>query len=947
MKKIFTVLLSLFIMSITLWAQDVDRSFVFVDENGAEVVDGATIVRNLVQDFDEVTECINAGLSIQKTSAAASSDYIRLNYTIEQIDNGSYQLCYPTSCNMQAEVGTYETGIGQPMGEIQDIQGEWFPTANGTCVVTMTIEIFTKQGFFPPSYVHKAYGPSVTVQFVKSSSASDDSFPYVKLADGVYLDGTTLYICNGVTSLGGLQINPSEIYCYAAIPPSCLANTFTGYDATLHVPAASMVSYFTALYWYNFNNILSDAIEPLSVTMNTTDAEVEIGQQMSLSATVAPSDATPKTVYWSSSDPSIATVSSGGTVTAVTAGECDIFARCIDKVAVCHATVVPPRVSISLDKHEARLLPNHTITLMATCSPIDVDLAVTSSNPGVAIPRLVNGTIMVVGVAEGTATITVNAADGWGNPDSCEVTVYTDHGDVNSDGYVNISDVTALIGYLLSGNPSGVNLTGADCNNNGSINISDVTSLINFLLSGKWPWESEQPTEPTTETFTVNGVSFKMVAVEGGTFTMGASDDDTEAYDWEKPAHQVALSSYCIGETEVTQELWQAVMGSNPSYFTPSYGYDENLQHPVEQVSWDDCQTFIAKLNQMTGKTFRLPTEAEWEYAARGGNQSQGYKYAGSNTIDDVAWYKVNANDVGSNSPDFGTHAVATKAPNELGLYDMSGNVCEWCQDWWESYSSDAQTNPTGPVEGSIRVDRGGGWEVSSGLCRVSYRFHYPPSFSYRFLGLRLALDPDISPTPEEHEWVDLGLPSGTLWATCNIGASSPEEYGDYFSWGETDPKEVYDWSTYKWCEGSEDTLTKYCTNSGYGIVDNKTELEPEDDAAFVNWGPSWRIPTNDQLKELGDKCTLTWTTMNGVEGRLITGPNGNSIFLPATGFHWHESVKYVGIYGNYSSRTLRPNYSNNAFGLSFNSEHVYMEYYCDFWRYYGYTVRPVLVLRN
>lgn len=725
MKKIFTVLLSLFIVSITLWAQDVDRSFVFVDENGAEVVDGATIVRNLVQNFDEGTEFINAGLSIQKTGAAASSDYIKLSYTIEQIDNGTYQLCYPTNCNMQTRVGTYETGIGQPMGDIQDIQCEWFPTAYGTCVVTLTIEIFTRQGSFPPSYVHKAYGPSVTVRFVKSSSASDDGFPYIKLADGVYLDGSTLYICSCVTSLGDLHINPNEIYCYAAIPPACIANTFTGYDAILHVPAASMVSYFTALYWLNFNNILSDAIEPLSITMNTTDAEVEIGQQLSLSATVAPSDATPKTVYWSSTDTSVATVSDGGTVTAVAAGECDILATCLDKVAACHVTVVQPRVTITLDKHEARLLPNHTLTLTATCSPIDVGLAVTSSNPGVAIPRLVNGTIMVVGVAEGKATITVNAADGWGNPDSCIVTIYTEDGDVNCDGYVNISDVTKLIDFLLSNSSEGISSENADTNKDGKVSISDVTALIDYLLSGSWPWE---PEEPVTETFTVNGVTFKMVPVDGGTFTMGATEEQwSDALDREKPAHEVTISSFYIGETEMTKALWQAVMGSE---------FTGDLQCPVDGLSWDECQTFLVNLNQLTGKTFRLPSEAEWEYAARGGKLSRGYKYAGSNTIDDVAWYH------GNNT---GTRPVATKAPNELGLYDMSGNVDEWCQDWYSSsyYSISPTVNPigpTGPTPFEARVCRGGTRVTYASGCRVSHRSYGSQNSGYASRGLRLAL---------------------------------------------------------------------------------------------------------------------------------------------------------------------------------------------------------------
>ncbi len=239
---------------------------------------------------------------------------------------------------------------------------------------------------------------------------------------------------------------------------------------------------------------------------------------------------------------------------------------------------------------------------------------------------------------------------------------------------------------------------------------------------------------PQTQTFTVNGVTFTMVAVEGGTFIMGATSEQGSDADLnEKPAHQVTLSSYSIGQTEVTQELWQAVMGSNPSCFQSSTNpdYGTNLQRPVERVIWNDCQTFIARLNQLTGKTFRLPTEAEWEYAARGGNRSQGYKYAGSDNVDDVAWYYGNSG---------ATHPVATKAPNELGLYDMSGNVYEWCQDWYGDYSGDAQTNPTGPTSGSDRVYRGGSWYGYAWGCRVSDRCSYPPALTGSDLGLRLAL---------------------------------------------------------------------------------------------------------------------------------------------------------------------------------------------------------------
>ena len=246
-----------------------------------------------------------------------------------------------------------------------------------------------------------------------------------------------------------------------------------------------------------------------------------------------------------------------------------------------------------------------------------------------------------------------------------------------------------------------------------------------------------------TRTYTANGVSFKMITVEGGTFTMGATaEQGSDARDDEKPAHQVTLSSYAIGETEVTQALWQAVMGSNPSRFQASTDsdYGTNLQRPVESVDWNDCQAFITRLNQLTGATFRLPTEAEWEYAARGGNKSKGYKYAGSNSIGDVAWYYDNSYALGSGNPNYGTHSVATKSPNELGLYDMSGNVYEWCQDWYGSYSSGAQTNPTGPTSGSSRALRGGSWSLSAGNCRVSHRSGFTPSGALFILGLRLAL---------------------------------------------------------------------------------------------------------------------------------------------------------------------------------------------------------------
>ena len=347
--------------------------------------------------------------------------------------------------------------------------------------------------------------------------------------------------------------------------------------------------------------------------------------------------------------------------------------------------------SITLSETPIWLQPDESKRLTATVMPADADnpaVTWTSSNEAVATV-ISNG--LVVAVANGICTITCAATDGSGVKAECQVTV------------------------------------GA-----------------------------------AGQTYTVNGVTFMMIAVEGGTFMMGSSDDDSDAYDREKPRHQVTLSSFGIGETEVTQELWEAVMGTNPSYFKGS-------KLPVEKVSWNDCQTFITKLNQLTGQTFRLPTEAEWEYAARGGTSTSLYNgeniiingYNNSPNLDALAWYGGNCGqnyttsagcDV-TNGYDIsgwsekqyndimgGTHPVGLKQPNAYGLYDMLGNVWEWCQDWYGDYSSGSQTNPTGPTTGSSRVRRGGSWYDNATYCRVAYRSGFNQKSESRYLGLRLAL---------------------------------------------------------------------------------------------------------------------------------------------------------------------------------------------------------------
>ena len=228
-------------------------------------------------------------------------------------------------------------------------------------------------------------------------------------------------------------------------------------------------------------------------------------------------------------------------------------------------------------------------------------------------------------------------------------------------------------------------------------------------------------TQPKKTEYNLN-----MVHIEGGTFTMGCTSEQSNCESDEKPSHPVTLSSFYMSKYEVTQKFWREVMGSDP----PELRFKGCDNCPVESVSWNDIQDFISKLNQKTGKNYRLPTEAEWEFAARGGTKSRGYKYAGSNDMATVAWYRDNSNSK--------THPVGKKKANELGLYDMSGNVREWCSDWKRDYSSGSQTNPRGPSSGEYRILRGGSWNYYARYCRLFYRFSYDPSYRYGSNGFRL-----------------------------------------------------------------------------------------------------------------------------------------------------------------------------------------------------------------
>ena len=274
--------------------------------------------------------------------------------------------------------------------------------------------------------------------------------------------------------------------------------------------------------------------------------------------------------------------------------------------------------------------------------------------------------------------------------------------------------ITLVDAYLLSQQP--VQLQNIPQNS-----TSNAQNSINHQI---------QPLHSTVSAslipITVNDVTFNMIRVDGGSFTMGATKEMKKPNKDEKATHQVTLSTYYIGETEVTQGLWKAVMGNNPSFKT------DDGKLPVEQVSWFDCKAFINKLNELTNRKFRLPTEAEWEFAARGGNKSRHTQYSGSSYIDEVAWFN------GNNGSE--PHPVASKKANELGIYDMTGNVWEWCQDWYGSYTTVPKTNPVGAAVGRYRVLRGCSFLDNANNCRLSARNFDVPDIRCRNLGLRLVL---------------------------------------------------------------------------------------------------------------------------------------------------------------------------------------------------------------
>lgn len=494
--------------------------------------------------------------------------------------------------------------------------------------------------------------------------------------------------------------------------------------------------------------------------------------------------------------------------------------------------------------------------------------------------------------------------------------------DVNNDGEVNIADVNAIIDVILGG--SGYNTSG-DVNVDGEINIADVNAIIDIILRGD---DGMTTIKSSMVNHMYNTTTNQVIGI--------TNTRNTLFIDTIRHSAQVELVYNNGGE--------QTVSYMDLTTRTPRYGFYElaSLSDPLFN-GYVDFNEGSIRYTYMTADSLRvistfpevffLNTDNTIAYDDSTVTAQENVMYQFILNADDMTATVIVMDIVHAKDKRHLLRVAATDVPFTVTSngYSFSGEDVATTSRY---ISADEPTivkttNEYPFVKLDIDVDL-----VSD---RIVANFMLGQHTTVTTIGKTY---PDLI----DHEYVDLGLPSGTLWATCNIGANSPEGYGDYFAWGETEPKDYYDWSTYKWCNGSYKTLNKYCKSYLYGykgFVDNKTELDLEDDAAYVNWGLSWRMPTTDQLQELIENSVWRWTQRNGVNGQLVTGPNGKSLFLPAAGCLNDSSLNDVDSCGYYWTSTISNGASFGGTRLRFDSEYVDG---ASGQRSYGFPVRPVRV---
>ena len=701
--------------------------------------------------------------------------YNGVNYTVTAIGDKAFEGCaYMTAINLPSTITT----IGY--------MAFYYCTGLTSIILPENLTTIGIYAFYYCSDLGNVKIPSSVTSLETYAFCGCSSFTEVVIPSSVRSMGYgTFYDCSSLTkvTLGSSLTNIGAdafkncaaletIIIHASTPPTISSNTFMDYhysNVHLMVPKNSLSVYKSADYWKNFTNITSMAYDfekdgvfynilnssAVEVTYMTSDynsysGEVNIPETVEHNGVTYTVTAIGNNAFKESR--SMTAVTIPNTVTMI---KDYAFHYC---VGLTHVDIPNSVITIGNNAFwlcmglEEAIIPNSVTTIgtmaFRNCTAMKrvvIGKNVTSIggtcflyNPNIteviclaATPPTLNdptsGTMTtfqtavytnaVLRVPYGSHEAYRNDAN-WGKFVNIVSEQNVDGGipgDVNGDGSTTIKDVTDLINFLLTGSAPSL-----DVNGDNLVNIKDVTDLINMLLTG----EGGLTPVITSTNFLINSVPFSMINVEGGTFMMGLEGDASAS-----PVHEVTLSDYFIGETEVTQALWQTVMGSNPS----SNKSDEWL--PVENMDWHACQQFTTRLSQLTGRNFRLPTEAEWEFAARGGNKSQGYTYAGSDNLAEVAWYAANS----GNS----THVVATKKANELGLYDMSGNVFEWCQDYWDDYPSEAQVNPQGPSSGEYKSCRSSAYNRNNNnnWFKCGGRTYDTPTNNAYDTGLRVVCD--------------------------------------------------------------------------------------------------------------------------------------------------------------------------------------------------------------
>ena len=608
-----------------------------------------------------------------------------------------------------------------------------------------------------------------------------------------------------------------------------------------------------------------------SVILDKAASVIWVGESMTLNATVSPSDATDKSVTWSSSNTAVATVSSSGVVTAKSVGNATISVTTTDglKTATCAVEVRQKVTSVTLNKTSLSLNEGESSTLTATVKPdnaYDKTVVWTSSDTSVA---KVDGNGKVTSVSKGSATITATANDGSGKYATCSVTVKRLVSSIELDKTsltLNVNESATLTATVLPATA-----------NNKTVSWSSSNSAVATVSSSG----------------EVTGKA-KGVATITATAKDGSGVSASCAVEVKQP-----VTSITLGQTSLSLNEGESAV------LTPTVS-PENAND--KSVTWSSSDTSVAKVDG-NGKVTAV-SKGTATITATANDGSGKYATCSVTVIRLVSSIELDKTSLTLNVNENATltATVWPQTANNTGI------------TWSSSNTSVVTVSSSGVVTGkykgeaviTVTADDGSGITAE---CAVSVVIAVP-------------------------ETVDMGL--SVKWASFNLGASKPEEYGDYYAWGETEPKEKYSWSTYKFGTRSIGPFSKYNTKSSYGSIDDKTVLEPEDDVAHVKLGGNWRMPTDEEWTELRTKCTWTWVTSynrTGINGRLVTATNGNSIFLPAAGRRYDSDLNYAGSYGGYWSSSLNTDYPYDARNVYFYYDNVYRYYYN---RFYGLSVRPV-----